>query len=40
LFVNPGGPGESGVDLVRYGVTNAVDESLAAAYDIIGFDIA
>ena len=38
LFVNPGGPGESGLDLVRYGVTNAVDESLAAAYDIIGFD--
>ena len=38
LFVNPGGPGGSGVDFVRDGVTNAVDETLAAAYDIIGFD--
>jgi pimeloyl-ACP methyl ester carboxylesterase len=38
LFVNPGGPGGSGVAFVRDGVTNAVDETLAAAYDIIGFD--
>lgn len=38
LFVNPGGPGQSGVALVRDGVTDAVDEELAAAYDIIGFD--
>ena len=38
LFVNPGGPGQSGVALVRDGVTDAVDEGLAAAYDIIGFD--
>ena len=36
LFVNPGGPGQSGVALVRDG--EAVDEELAAAYDIIGFD--
>ena len=38
LFVNPGGPGQSGVALVRDGVTDAVDEALADAYDIIGFD--
>jgi pimeloyl-ACP methyl ester carboxylesterase len=38
ILVDPGGPGESGVDLVNYGVTNAVDSNLAKHYDIVGFD--
>jgi pimeloyl-ACP methyl ester carboxylesterase len=38
LVVNPGGPGGSGVEFVEDGVANAVDSSVAAHYDIIGFD--
>ncbi|MEU1970894.1 alpha/beta hydrolase [Microbacterium sp. NPDC019599] len=38
LLVNPGGPGSSGVALVRDSVTFAVGEDLEAAYDVIGFD--
>ena len=38
LFVNPGGPGQSGVALVRDGVSEAVDTDVSDAYDIIGFD--
>ncbi|WP_243073982.1 alpha/beta hydrolase [Microbacterium sp. SS28] len=38
LLTNPGGPGASGVDLVRDSVDFAVGEPLQAAYDVIGFD--
>jgi len=38
LLTNPGGPGASGVDLIRSSVDFAVGEALQADYDIIGFD--
>ncbi|MFB8387193.1 alpha/beta hydrolase [Microbacterium sp. NPDC055910] len=38
LLTNPGGPGASGVALVRDAVSYAVGNDLAAAYDVIGFD--
>jgi pimeloyl-ACP methyl ester carboxylesterase len=38
LLVNPGGPGESGIDLVGSGVRNAVTASVARHYDVVGFD--
>ncbi|MWV49241.1 alpha/beta fold hydrolase [Rathayibacter sp. VKM Ac-2803] len=38
LLVNPGGPGGSGVDFIRDSADYAVDEELAADYDIVGFD--
>lgn len=37
LFVNPGGPGGSGIDLVSQGA-HAFSADLRAHYDIIGFD--
>lgn len=37
LFVNPGGPGASGVDLVRGGV-GIFPEALRERFDIVGFD--
>lgn len=37
LFVNPGGPGTSGVDLVRE-VDGLFSPALLARYDIVGFD--
>jgi len=37
LFVNPGGPGGSGVDVVR-GVGKSLPLELRARYDLIGFD--
>ncbi|MEP6478321.1 MAG: alpha/beta hydrolase [Rhodoglobus sp.] len=38
LFVNPGGPGASGYDLVHDDVDYAVSDRLQAAYDVIGWD--
>ena len=38
LFVNPGGPGESGVELVHYLPFGLFTDELVAHFDIIGFD--
>ena len=38
LLVNPGGPGASGVALVRDSVQYAVGRDLEKNYDVIGFD--
>jgi pimeloyl-ACP methyl ester carboxylesterase len=38
LFVNPGGPGGSGVDFIKDSSTYAVDSTLQKNYNIIGFD--
>jgi pimeloyl-ACP methyl ester carboxylesterase len=38
LLVNPGGPGASGVELVRDSVEYAVGSELEKSYDVIGFD--
>ena len=38
LFVNPGGPGASGFDLVRDSVDFAVGEALQERFDIVGWD--
>lgn len=38
LLVNPGGPGVSGVDMIRDSASFAVGERLMQDYDVIGFD--
>lgn len=38
LLVNPGGPGSSGVDLVRDSADYAAGEDLQEAFDLVGFD--
>jgi hypothetical protein len=38
LLTNPGGPGASGVDLIRDSVSFAVGDALQQQYDVIGFD--
>jgi len=38
LLVNPGGPGASGYDFIKDSVDYATDDTLQAAYDVVGFD--
>ena len=38
IFLNPGGPGGSGVDLVRSGFGLTLAEQLQGRFDVIGFD--
>ncbi|GAA1995054.1 alpha/beta hydrolase [Microbacterium pumilum] len=38
LLVNPGGPGASGVALIRDSVGFAVGDAVRASYDVVGFD--
>jgi pimeloyl-ACP methyl ester carboxylesterase len=38
LLTNPGGPGASGVDLIRDSIDFAVGSALQDRYDVIGFD--
>ena len=38
LFVNPGGPGASGVDFVKSGVDSATSRALQDGYDVVGWD--
>ena len=38
LLVNPGGPGESGVELVHAAPYGAFSEEVTARFDIVGFD--
>ncbi|WP_460720762.1 alpha/beta hydrolase [Microbacterium aureliae] len=38
LLLNPGGPGSSGIELVRESLNYAVGSRIAESYDVIGFD--
>jgi len=38
VFVNPGGPGGSGVDLIRFGFGDFLAERLQGRFDVVGFD--
>lgn len=38
LFVNPGGPGASGIDYVKDNINGAVQPDVQRAYDVIGWD--
>jgi pimeloyl-ACP methyl ester carboxylesterase len=38
IFVNPGGPGESGVDAVRQGGRSLFSAEVRARFDLVGFD--
>src|SRR5690606_29836561 len=38
LLINPGGPGGSGVDMVRDSMSFAVGQRLIENFDIVGFD--
>lgn len=38
LLTNPGGPGASGLDLIKTNLTFAVSPTLVKNYDVIGFD--
>ncbi len=38
LLMNPGGPGESGVEFIKDDIDDAVDKTLQKNFDIVGFD--
>jgi pimeloyl-ACP methyl ester carboxylesterase len=38
LFLNPGGPGGSGVDLVSFGFGEFLDQTLLGRFDVVGWD--
>lgn len=38
LFVNPGGPGGSGIEFVRQSAQLSLSTKLRSAYDVVGFD--
>ena len=38
VFVNPGGPGSSGVFKVEFGLGDALDAELDGRFDVVGFD--
>jgi pimeloyl-ACP methyl ester carboxylesterase len=38
VFINPGGPGGSGTEFVRYGFGSYLGELLGGRYDVVGFD--
>lgn len=38
LFINPGGPGASGFDTVRYGAEFATGDPLRERFDVVGWD--
>ena len=38
MLVNPGGPGASGVNMVRDGAQSYFSDKLRGAYDVVGFD--
>lgn len=38
MLVNPGGPGGSGVNMVKDGARSYFSEKLRASYDVVGFD--
>ena len=38
VFLNPGGPGGSGVSLVQFGFGQALEQLLEGRFDVVGFD--
>ncbi|WP_315914093.1 alpha/beta hydrolase [Arthrobacter sp. lap29] len=38
MLINPGGPGGSGVDMVKNGASSYFSAKLRGAYDVVGFD--
>ena len=38
IFVNPGGPGGSGVELVAFGFGSSLSRQLQGRFDVVGFD--